>query len=283
LNRREALTRARRLLTGHNIENADLEGEILLRHVLGIDRTLLYSDLDIRIKADDEKALDRLLERRLSGEPSAYITGHREFFGLDFLVDRRVLIPRPETELLVEKAIGLARGRKARTIADIGTGCGAIAVSLAVNLPETTIFAVDISAPALDVARANATRHGVRKMIHFLCGDLAGPVPQPVDMIVANLPYVKSHELSADSPLRFEPLQALDGGMDGMCAIKKMCVQAAGKLAPGGIFLMEIGQGQSADVVGTLNGEAHDSTINVVNDMAGIERVIVFRLTGPEK
>jgi release factor glutamine methyltransferase len=129
VNGRQALARVRGILANSNIEDAPLEGEILLRHVLGMSRSQLYTDLDIDLTPAQEKALEALLERRVQGEPSAYITGHREFYGLDFHVDRRVLIPRPESELLVEKALELARNGLVSTVADIGTGCGAIAVS----------------------------------------------------------------------------------------------------------------------------------------------------------
>jgi len=168
VNRKEALARARGILADNNIDDAFLEGEILLRHVLGISRTQLFSDLECGVSPALQNTLERLIERRLHGEPSAYITGHREFYGLDFYVDRNVLIPRPESELLVEKSIDLVRNGGITSVADIGTGCGAIAVSLAVNLPEVVIYAVDVSAPALEVAEVNCRRYGVTDRIRLL-------------------------------------------------------------------------------------------------------------------
>jgi release factor glutamine methyltransferase len=195
VNHRQALAYARGVLADNNIDNAPLEGEVLLRHVLGINRVQLYSDPDDDVTPAQDTALNTLLERRIRGEPSAYITGHREFYGLDFKVDRNVLIPRPETELLVEKAIRLAESHTVTSIADIGTGCGAIAVSLAVNLPGVTVYASDVSKPALDIARSNGEKHGVTDRIVLLEGDMLEPLPDPVDLIIANLPYVREAEL----------------------------------------------------------------------------------------
>jgi release factor glutamine methyltransferase len=269
------------MLADYNVDDANLEGEILLRHILGIDRSTLYSSLDLQISSDEAKELDRLLDRRIFGEPSAYITGHREFFGLDFLVDRRVLIPRPETELLVEKAIALAKKQPIHTIADIGTGCGAIAVSLAKYLPEVIIFSVDVSPAALEVARSNATSHGVRKRIHFLAGDLVEPLPHPVDMIIANLPYVKKSDLKAETSLHFEPEISLDGGQDGLDIIYEMCQKAPARLRPGGYLLLEIGQHQSAGITALLNKTIPGGIIEISKDLAGFERIITLRLTQP--
>lgn len=241
MNRRKALTRARDILAENDIEDALLEGEILLRHVLGIDRARLYADLDAEINASQVEALRQVVERRRSGEPSAYITGHREFFGLDFFINRKVLIPRPETELLVEKAIDLSHTLSIDTIADIGTGCGAIAVSLAVNLPAVTVYAVDVSGPALEMAAQNCVKFGVKDRVILLRGDLLEPLPKPVDMIIANLPYVRKSDLTAG----FEPELALNGGADGLDKIKILCRQAGTKLRKNGSIILEIGQGQA--------------------------------------
>jgi len=151
--RRQALNRAREMLAEANIEDAPLESELLLRHVLQISQVELYQDPEREIKPAQEKKFWALVKRRLSGEPTAYITGHREFYGLDFYVDPGVLIPRPESELLVEKTLALAQTHPAAAIAEIGTGSGAIAVSLALNLPQAKIYATDISEAALKVAR----------------------------------------------------------------------------------------------------------------------------------
>ena len=234
---RQTLSRARGILTASNIEDAPLECELLLRHTLKISRVQLYLDLDRDLSPEQEETFWHLIERRLSGEPTAYITGHREFYGLDFYVDPRVLIPRPESELLVEKTLSLAQCRTVSTIAEIGTGCGAIAISLALNLPRAKIYATDISASALNVALFNCREHGVANRISLLQGDMLAPLPEPVDLIIANLPYVKELELLTPSPVDSEPQLALNGGPDGLEKIRQLCHQAGSKLYPEGCLL----------------------------------------------
>lgn len=180
----EALVRAAEVLKQNRIEDATLESELLLRHTLKIDRVRLYVESERELTSEQETTFRQLVDRRLKGEPTAYITGHREFYGLDFGVSPAVLIPRPETELLVEKALALTKSRPVSTIADIGTGCGAIAVSLAKHLPNSRIYATDISAEALRVARANSERHGVADSVILLQGNLLEPLPEPVDLII---------------------------------------------------------------------------------------------------
>ncbi len=279
MNLRQALVHARDVLAASRIEDASLEGEILLRHVLGIDRSQLYLDLDVDLSPAQEKTLNLFLKRRCRGEPSAYLTGHREFYGLDFIVNPVVLIPRPETELLVELGIELARKYSIFTIADIGTGCGAIAVSLAVHLPQSTVYATEISAEALKVARDNCLRHGVADRVVLLQGNLLEPLAKPVDMIVANLPYVREADLSSNRPLRFEPAVALDGGKNGLAWIKSLCRQADRKLNKDGCLLLEIGVGQAKAVVSLLRKSFPGGAIEVRQDLAGIERVVSLRLT----
>ena len=275
MNRRQALTRARQILAENNIDDASLEGEILLRYVLGIDRAQLFADMDVEIRPSKVEELQNLMERRRRGEPSAYITGHREFFGLDFIVNRHVLIPRPETELLVEKAIDLCRTHAVTTIADIGTGCGAIAVSLAVNLPGLTVYATDISSLTLEIAAQNCTKYGVKDRIILLQGDLLEPLLKPVDIIIANLPYVRK----VDLPAGFEPELALDGGEDGLDKIKSLCQQAGEKLLKNGRLILEIGQGQSDAVTSMLRQSFPAALIETDRDLAGIERMVCLRLT----
>jgi release factor glutamine methyltransferase len=279
VNRRQALAQARGTLADNNIDDATLEGEILLRHVLGINRSQLFADLDGNVSPAQAENLEQLLERRLSGEPSAYITGHREFYDLDFKVNRHVLIPRPESELLVEKALSLCRSHAISIIADIGTGCGAIAISLAKNLPATTIYATDISPQALEVAGENCLRHGVTDKVVLLQGDMLGVLPEPVDLIVANLPYVREAELPGSGPLSFEPRLALNGGKDGLDRIKFLCRQAGDKLRNNGSMLLEIGQGQTQAVKAIMHESFPSALIEIDRDLAGIERVISLRLT----
>ncbi len=271
----EALSHSRTILSQNAIEDAPLEAELLLRHVLKINRTQLYLDLNNELSSEDEKAFRHLVERRLGGEPAAYITGHREFYGLDFYVDPHTLIPRPESELLVETALGLAQYHPTFSIADIGTGCGAIAISLALELPRAKIYATDISLAALEVALVNCQRHGVAERVSLLQGDMLEPIQEPVDLIVANLPYVRQSELAPS----FEPLLALDGGAEGTESIAKLCRQARHKLSGGGSMLLEIGQGQSETVTALLESLFPDGAIGVFPDLSGIERVVSLSLT----
>jgi len=275
---KQAFSYAREILIANNIEDATLESELLLRHTLKISRVQLYLDLDYELNSKEEKNLLHLIERRLSGEPAAYITGHREFYGFDFYVDPSVLIPRPESELLVEKALKLAQNRTMSTIAEIGTGCGAIAISLALNLPQTKIYATDISASALKVALFNCQKHGVVNRICLLQGDMLDPLPEPVDLIIANLPYVKESELPPVYSANFEPLLALNGGSDGLEKIRQLCRQANNKLCPDGYLLLEFGQGQSKAVITFLCSLFPQAKIEVTPDLGGIDRVVSLTL-----
>jgi release factor glutamine methyltransferase len=279
VNRQEALARAREILEKSGIEDASLEGEILLRHVLEVSRTQLYSALDHELNPEQEKSLSRLLELRRLGEPSAYITGHREFYGLDFIVNPSVLIPRPESELLVEMSINLAQGKTITKIADIGTGCGAIAVSLAVHLPKVTVYATDISPGALEVAHFNCQRHGVAERVALIAGNLLEPLEEPVDMIVANLPYVRERDLIKNASLSFEPAVALNGGKEGLDRIKSLCRQAGGKINKGGYLILEIGEGQAKAVMAILRKAFPEATIEIHKDLAGIKRAVSLCLT----
>ena len=276
---KQVLDQARQVLIANQIEDASLEGEILLRHTLQVDRVGLYSGLDREIGDDQKDVFWSLVRRRLSGEPTAYITGHREFYGLDFYIDNRVLIPRPETELLVEKALELAQTRNMPVIADIGTGCGAIAISLARRLPLLKIYATDVSADALEVARINCQKHGVVGNVQLRHGDMLEPLPESVDLIVANLPYMTGGEISRSALADFEPLMALDGGADGLDKITRLCEQASDKLGRGGGMLVEIGLGQSQAVVGLMHRYFPSASVEVMPDLQGIERVVSLCLT----
>ena len=275
----QALSQARETFAANNIEDASLESELLLRHTLKINRVQLYLDLSRELSPEQEETFWQLIKRRLDGEPTAYITGHREFYSLDFYVDPRVLIPRPESELLVEKALQLAQSRRIVTIADIGTGCGAIAISLALNLPQTKIYATDISAFALEVARVNCRKHGVVDRICLLQGDMLYPLPEPVDLVIANLPYVKELEVFQMGLANFEPQLALNGGSDGLEKIRQICQQVGTKLRPQGCLLLEIGQGQEKTVTTFLHNLFPSASVEVTPDLSGIERVVSLCLT----
>ncbi len=275
---KQALGHARRFLAENNIEDSLLESEILLRHTLKISRVQLYLDRDRELSPKQEKGLRHLIKRRLSGEPTAYITGHRQFYGLDFYVNHHVLIPRPESELLVEQALKLAQNDNLSTIADIGTGCGAIAISLALNLPQLRIYATDISTPALEVARLNCQKHGVADRICLLEGDMLTPLPEPVDLIVANLPYVREAELAKVNSAGFESSLALNGGRDGLAKIRRLCQQVRGKTGITTYLILEIGQGQAAAVTSLLRRLFPDGKIEVMPDLGGVERVVSLQL-----
>lgn len=277
MNRRQALARGRQSLAGTDPEATPIEAEVLLRHALGLSRVQFFQGINEEIAPGLEAKFWNLVERRCRGEPVAYITGHREFYGLDFYVDRRVLIPRPESELLVEKSLSLAQGQSVTAMADIGTGCGAIAICLALNLPVVKMYAADISTDALEVARLNSRRYNVADRIVFLKGDLLEPLPESVDIIVANLPYVAEAELRGQ--VSFEPSVSRDGGPDGLWHIRRLCRQLPGKLRSGGHLLLEIGCGQREAVVSLLSGAFPGAPINTMPDLAGIDRVVCFSLT----
>lgn len=236
----------------------------------------LYVNSD-RLLADNEAfAYSQLITRRANHEPTAYITGHKEFFGLDFQVNPFTLIPRPDTELLVEKAIALA-GIYPRPclIADIGTGCGAIAISLATHVNGAKIYATDISVAALDVARNNCRRHNLEDRITLLQGDMLEPLCAPVYIIVANLPYIRESELPGIMPeiSQFEPHIALSGGRNGLQLIHKLLVQVKSRLLAGGAILLEIGYDQGSAVASIANRYLPASKVSIEKDLSGIERV----------
>jgi len=271
---REALDQAQAALAARSIEDARLEAEVLLRHVLDLTRAGLYSDFYRTLTEAQLARFWQLVKRRLAGEPVAYITGHREFYGLDFTVTPDVLIPRPETETLVEQAVRLA-GDRALSIADIGTGCGAIAVCLAKHLPTARVFATDISPAALEVARRNCERHHLTDRVILLLGDLLAPLTGPVDMIVANLPYVRTTDLPAVNTSGFEPRLALDGGVDGLNQIRRLCAAAPPYLNPGGALLLEIGLGQREAIAALLTRYLPGAGIAFAADLAGIDRAVI--------
>ena len=278
---KESLCHAIETLSAGKIEDAPLESELLLRHTLKISRTQLYLSLDDELSPEHEETFWQLVERRLTGEPTAYITQQREFYGLDFYVDDRVLIPRPESEILVERALNYAQNHLVSTIADVGTGCGAVAISLAINLPHIKIYATDVSSSALEVARYNSHKHGTTKQIRFLHGDMLSPIPKPVDLIVANLPYVKESELAQTGLDNFEPRLALNGGPDGLEKICQLSQQASDKLNPDGCLILEIGLGQGEAVASSLRNSYPSGRIEVIPDLSGIDRVISLALSIP--
>jgi len=263
---------------------AEIEAEVLLRYAIDpagdASKAYLYSSYQDGIAPDVAERFEALLARRLAREPTAYITGRREFHGLDLRVTPVVLIPRPETEQLVETAIKLARtepGRPRLRIADIGTGSGAIAVALAQDLPQAEVYATDISRAALKIAAENARRHGVERRIAFRAGQLLTPLHGYVDLIVANLPYVTTEDWSRLAPeLReHEPRLALDGGADGLDLIRALLRQAPRYLRDGGHVVLEIGEEQAEALAAFIGREMPPGTSwSVRADFAGIPRVL---------
>jgi release factor glutamine methyltransferase len=259
-----------------------LDAEVLLAHTLNQDRTWLYTHFTAQLQAERQEQFFKLIARRSQREPVAYIVGHKEFFGLEFLVDSATLIPRPETELLVETALQLTSPDEPLTIADVGTGSGCIAISLATRLQAAIVFALDISAGALQVARHNAQRNQISNSITFLLGNLLEPLSAPVDLIVSNPPYVSQAELKA--PLtppevnQYEPRLALDGGHDGLGLIRQLLLQAKQKLNPKGRLLVEIGSGQGQAVRQLALGCFPRADIQLKQDLAGLDRLLVVQL-----
>jgi release factor glutamine methyltransferase len=274
---KQALQKAREILLTHHIENSSLTAEVLLRHTLNLSRVQLYQQLDIEMTSNQMEVLENLIRRHVDGEPVAYIVGHKEFYGIDFFVDNRALIPRPETEMLVDKVLEIARNKEITAIADIGTGSGAIAVALALNLAEVRIFATDVSALALELALQNCQRHGLLDKICLLEGDLLEPLPGPVDIIIANLPYIKESELNEPS-IRYEPRLALNGGPDGLDQIRRFCSRVREKLKSGGSLLMEIGLGQIEAVSSQLHSSFPEVRITIFKDFNRIERIVMVKI-----
>jgi len=279
---REALRAGAELLHKAGIDSARLDVEVLLRHVLGVKTAELYLDFDLVLNAAAEREFKKLLLRRAGREPVAYITSHREFWSLDFVVTPEVLIPRPETELLVERALKLATrlpGMSALNILDLGTGSGAIAVSLAKELPQARISAVDISAVAIEIACLNARRHGVEDRVEFFCGDLLEPVTEEregYDLIVANPPYIRNGDLAGLAPeiREWEPIMALDGGADGLLYYRRIIAGAGEYLKGGGSIVLELGDAMGEAVARLFADAGGFEPAQVYRDYAGKERVI---------
>ncbi len=264
-----------------------LDAQVLLAHALGRPRTWLLARPEAIPSPRDAQSFLGLLERAAAGEPIPYLIGAREFYGLDFIVTPAVLIPRPETELLVDKALGwLERQQTAdrrpppsavrgpRSVADIGTGSGCIAVALARFASHARIVATDISAEALEVAQANARKHEVVNRIEFFQGDLLEPLAEPVNLICANLPYVPTPSLDSLQVARSEPRLALDGGPDGLDLIRRLLGQAPAKLASHGALLLEIEAGQGAEVLALAQAALPAAQVGLRPDLAGRDRLL---------
>ena len=276
---RESIAGIADTISGRNIPDASLEAEVLLRHVLGLDRAQLYADLEGSVSVIQAEQLSQLLERRLEGQPLAYLLGHREFYGLDFMVKPSVLIPRQESELLVDTALekcAAQKGRERIEIADVGTGCGAIAISIAHNLPRAFVFATDISDEALAVADINRRKHSVTERVDLRSGDLLDALPRSVDVIVSNPPYLKRDDIPRMSAeVRREPKYALDGGVDGLETTERLLRQAPGYLRPGGCIIVEIAPEQLEVVCRIARDSIAGARITYSSDLLGLPRVVI--------
>ena len=285
----EKLVEARARLVAAGIADAEasIDVDVYARTILGWDRVRLLAERSGPIPATLEPTFSEWIARRERREPTAYIVGVREFWDLDFLVTPAVLIPRPETEFIVEEAVKLLSSAalnaeshvsKQIRIADIGTGSGCVAVALADECPDCLVVASDVSAAALDVARANAVRHGVAHRIQFVTTSYLDGIPGPFDVITANPPYVKDGDkpaLSAD--VRHEPDVALFGGSEGLRDIAGVLDAAAAKLAPNGWLLMEFGLGQEDDVRRLVSNQPRLRLRGVRSDLQGIPRTAMIQ------
>jgi release factor glutamine methyltransferase len=275
--------RERFLRAGIPPDQAAIDAEILARHVLGQDRATYLARRDEPIPDDDSCRLEAMVRRREGREPVAYILGEREFWGLSFLVSPAVLIPRPETEAIVERALALMNdARRAWRLADVGTGSGCLAVALAHERGNATVIATDISEPALGVAAANALRHGVDSRIRLIRTSLLDDVPGPFDLIVANPPYVPAGPREGLQPdvRDYEPETAVFGhGADGLDEVRLLLTQTPERLAPGGWLLMEFGFGQGDAVRSAVNAVPELRLMEVLRDLQGHERTLVARMS----
>ncbi len=283
--------------TERDLATPRLDAELLVAHALGLPRVQLYVQFDRPLLPDELAAIRALIKRRQAGESVAYLVGKKEFWGLEFAVDARVLVPRPDTETLIEEARERLAGgliprepvadgdgqpveeapaavEPALRLADVGTGSGAIALTLAKLFPAAAVVAVDVSPAALEVARGNAERLGLT--VTFLEGDLGAPLAAeaPFSLLAANLPYIPSGELAAlPAEVRVEPAMALDGGPDGLSLVRRLVAQAPALLGPGGVLALEIGAGQAAATAELLRA-AGFTDVQARRDLAGVERVV---------
>jgi len=268
-----------KLRQGPHPERARRDAETLLLHHIGRERAWLLGHLEDEFAGCRALGFAALIERRQRGEPVQYVLGETEFYGLPFRVTPDVLIPRPETEHLVEKVLELASTLKEPRIVDVGTGSGAIAVALAYHLPHASITAIDISPASLALARENAERNGVAARLCFLAGDLLGPVgAQRFDLVVSNPPYVSLEERDslAVEVREFEPALALFAGEDGLLVYRRLFAQAHASLVRGGVVAVEIGCGQ-AQAVAEMVQAAGFGEVEFAPDLQGIARVATAR------
>lgn len=271
-----------RLRGGAGPQSAALDADVLLAFALGVAKETLFAHPERSLSVEDAARFDALVARRHEGEPVAYLRGWKEFYGLRFRVDPRVLIPRPETETLVEEARRAIAGRAA-VLVDVGTGSGAIACAIAVHEHQVRVIGTDVSRDALAVAEANALALGVADRVELREGDLLAPIREPVDVVCANLPYLRDDTLSElrgeRASLRFEPRGATAAGVDGLELIRRAAGDLRRVLVPGGIALFECDPPQASGVARFLSERGLRTA--VIRDLAGSERVVRGDLESP--
>jgi release factor glutamine methyltransferase len=270
-------------LESASIPDARLEAEILLINILRVPRHRIYAFQEQELTSHEEELLARSLERRLKREPLAYILGHKEFYGVDLAVRPGALVPRPETELLVEQTLFLSlvhmEGGQ-MVIAEPGTGSGAISINLAIHLPMARIYATELYQEAVEVAEYNISRHNVADRVTLLQGDLLEPVPEMADIVVANLPYLSSDAIPNLQPeVQWEPREALDGGVDGLDIIKRMMHQARHKLRQNGVMILEIDPHQVQPLEKLALELFPGANISVEQDLARLDRIFIIDLS----
>lgn len=277
-------------------ETAALDAQVLLAHILKRDRTWVLAHPEIRLTPEQEAVLEAAIRQLQDGTPLPYVIGHREFFGLDFIVTPDVLIPRPETELLVETALNWIRTypEPAYRFLDVGTGSGCIPITLATHVPRADILATDISPAALAIARRNAEKHGVQERITFIECDL---LPHTVDdgklninfdpfavhgllstinIITANLPYIPTGTLKELAVYKHEPTLALDGGADGLDLLRRLLAEITGKMDAGCLILLEIESGQGRPALELAQAAFRGAGIEIKKDLAGLDRLLII-------
>ena len=284
----DVLKEAIDMLSSHRIEQARLEAELLLAHVLGLRKEDFIIRRELELTDSQENKLQQLIERRCRKEPLAYIVGHREFWSLEFKVNRGVLIPRPETEGVIECLLSLCRdeaNEQPTRILDVGTGSGILAIVAAIELPKSQVTAVDYSDDALGVARENTLRHQVMEQLEFLRMDFmcdwSLPSSDHFDFILSNPPYIPSKDLETlMSDVRdYEPRLALDGGPDGLVCYRRIIASAFPVLKPGGHLIFEVGDDQAGPVKQSLQVHGGFDEIRIIQDLSERDRVICARRT----
>ena len=265
----DVLTKTTEFFKKAGIPSARLDAELILGHVLGLDRVKVYLNFDRPLKDEELDAIRPLVRRRASREPLAWVLGHKEFHGRDFVVTPGVLVSRPDTETLVDAALEWIEGG---FVADVGSGTGCIGLTLALER-DIRLYAIDLSPEALAATKANVEKHGLKERVAVLRGDLLTPIPpaRPVDWIVSNPPYIPSAEIDGlEAEVRREPRLALDGGLDGLDAYRSLIPAAAARARMG--VLVEVGKGQADAVSAMMRAEGLEA--DTVKDLAGVERVV---------